>query len=281
MVVDVKIGDIKIKRVQSPSSINTYKQCPRKYFYSYVLELPTSDNIHQIRGNVAHSALEHFFQININHIDEKNYEQQLKIAMQELLIHHWRSENGRFAKLNLPEDKIKFYFEETLHMLVSWVNLFCSKIKATKKSFKEAFEYLTPIAEQHFISNKYGVQGYIDAIEIQDGITRIMDYKTSSKNELTDEYVLQLSIYVLLYHEKYGKFPDEVGLYLLKHGEKTIKVDNALLELAKKEVIDIHKKTQSEDIEDYPKNVGPLCKWSTGQCDFYNICFKQKKVNEF
>ena len=281
MAVDVKLGDIKIKRVQSASSINTYKQCPRKYFYQYVLELPTSDSIHLVRGNIAHSALEHFFQININHIDENNYSQQLKIAMQELLIFHWKDEKERLDKLKLNEDKIKFYFEETLHMLVSWVDLFCKKVKGTKLPFKEAFAYLTPIAEQHFISQRFGVQGYLDAIELQDGKVRVMDYKTSSKDEITDEYLLQLSIYVLLYHEKYQKYPDEVGLYLLKHGEKTIKADEKLFELAKKEILNIHKNTQSEEIEDYPLNPGPLCKWSTGQCDFYSICFGNKKINEF
>jgi len=166
-------------------------------------------------------------------------------------------------------------------MLIAWVDLFCRKIRSAKKSFKEAFAYLTPIAEQHFISRKFGVQGFIDAIEIQDGKTRVMDYKTSSSSELTDEYLLQLSIYTLLYHEKYGKFPDEVGLYLLRHGEKTIKADEKLLKLAEKECLEIHRRTLSDDIEDYPLNPGPLCKWSTGQCDFYNICFKNKKINEF
>ncbi len=273
--------NVAFKRIQSPSSINTYKLCPRKYFYTYVLELPTESNIHMIRGNVAHSALEHFFQININHIDEKKYEQQLKVAMQELLIYHWKAAHERFDKLKLSQEKLASYFEETLHMLIAWVDLFCKKVKATKKSFREAFEYLTPLVEQHFISNAYGVQGYVDAIEVQDGKIRIMDYKTSSKNELTDEYLLQLAIYALLYHEKYNKFPDEAGVYLLQYGEKAIKVDNALLELAKREVAQIHKNTQSEEIEDYPLKPGPYCKWSTGQCDFYNICFGKKKINDF
>lgn len=273
--------ELNIKRIQSPSSISVYKQCPRKYFYSYVLQLPSADNIHLVRGNIAHSALEHFFQININHIDEHNYEKHLKTAMQELLIFHWKNEKERLDKLKLSEDKIKYYFEDTLHMLTAWVDLFCKKIKASKKSFKEAFAYLTPIAEQHFVSQRYGIQGYIDAIEIQDGKTRIMDYKTSTKNELTDEYILQLSIYVLLYHEKYNKFPDEVGLYLLQHGEKTIKADEKLLALARKECVQMHKNTQSDEIDDYPKQESPLCKWSTGQCDFYNICFKQRNVDEF
>lgn len=272
---------IQIKRVQSASSINTFKQCPRKYFYQYVLALPTLPNIYQIRGNIAHEALEHFFQININHIHENNFERELKVAMQELLIFHWKHEKERLDKLKLSQEKIMFYFEETLHMLIGWVDLFCKKIKATKRTFKEAFAYLTPIAEQYFISNKYGVQGYMDAIEIQDGYIRIMDYKTSSKNELTDEYLLQLAIYVLLYQEKYKKFPDEVGLYLLKHGEKSIKVDENLLKLAQKEVCAVHNKTQSDEIEDYPKKEGPLCKWSTGKCDFYDICFGQKKMKDF
>jgi len=273
--------DLKFKRIQSASSISTYKQCPRKYFYSYVLELPVSDSIYSVRGNIAHDALEHFFQININHIDERNYEKQLKNAMQELLIFHWKNEKVRIDKLNLSEDKLKEYFAETLHMLISWVDLFCKKVKATKKSFKEAFAYLTPIVEQHFLSQKYGIQGYIDAIEIQEGKTRIMDYKTSNTSELTDEYVLQLSIYALLYNEKYNKFPDEVGLYLLRHGEKTISVDEKLLNLARKECVAIHTNTQSDEIEDYPKNQNPLCKWSTGQCDFYHICFKKRNVDDF
>ncbi len=273
--------NVAFKRIQSPSSINLFKQCPRKYFYQYILQLPTGDNVYQIRGNVVHSVLEDFFMINVNHIDDKNFENQLKISTQELLVKHWREQKERFDKISLPPDKTLFYFEETLHMLMGWVNLFCKKIKNTKKSFKEAFLYLTPLAEQHFISQKYGVQGYIDAIEIQDGKIRIMDYKTSSKNEITDEYLLQLAIYVLLYEEKYKKFPDEVGLYLLKFGEKSIKADRKLLDLAKKEVEMIHKNTQSESMEDYPKNAGPLCKWSSGKCDFYDICFGQKKIHDF
>lgn len=273
--------NVAFKRIQSASSINTYKQCPRKYYYQYILDLPTEDSIHTIRGNVVHDALEHFFQININHIDEDNYEKQLKKAIQELLIFHWKAAHEDFGKLKLPEEKLQEYFADSLHMLVGWVDLFCRKIKATKKPFRDAFLYLTPLTEQYFKSQKYGVQGYVDAIEIQDSRIRVMDYKTSRSSEITDEYLLQLSIYVLLYYEKYGKCPDEVGLYLLKHGEKTIKADKALMELAQKEIKMIHQKTQSDDIEDYPLHPGPLCKWSTGQCDFYNICFGNKKIKDF
>jgi len=273
--------NVQFKRIQSPSSINTYKQCPRKYFYHYVLELPTSDNIFSIRGNIAHTALEKFFEQDTSHIDDENYEKELKILMQNLLISAWKEAQERLDTLGLAQEKLQFYFEETLHMLMNWVGLFCNKVKKTGKSFKEAFKYLKPIAEQFYVSHKHGVRGYIDAIENHDGKIRIMDYKTSKRDQITDEYLLQLAIYVLLYVEKNGKYPDEVGLYLLRHGERTIKVDEELLKKAKFECEQIHASTQSEDIDDYPKKPGPLCKWSTGKCDFYDICFNQRKINEY
>jgi len=33
-------------------------------------------------------------------------------------------------------------------------------------------------------------------------------------------------------------------------------------------------KTISEDKGEYPKQESPLCKWSTGQCDFFEHCVK-------
>ena len=106
-----------------------------------------------------------------------------------------------------------------------------------------------------------------------------MDYKTSKKAHITDAYKLQLAIYALLYQEEHKKMPDEVGIYFLKDGvEKIITVDDELLKLAKFKIEQIHASTTSDDITDYKKNQTPLCKWSTGQCDFYDYCFKGKEI---
>ena len=58
------------RKFESPSSINTYKQCPRKYYYTYITKYPTLPSIHLIRGNVAHSALEHFYDISNEHLEK-------------------------------------------------------------------------------------------------------------------------------------------------------------------------------------------------------------------
>jgi CRISPR/Cas system-associated exonuclease Cas4 (RecB family) len=143
--------------------------------------------------------------------------------------------------------------------------------------FKTIFEKVKPaVIEGNFRNEELQVRGFIDYIEhTEDGKVRVMDYKTSKKFQMTPAYRLQLAIYALMYKEKYGKHADKVGLFILKHGEKTIDVDDALVEEAKVAIEDIHYATESNEIKDYPKNITPLCKWSTGQCDFYDTCMKQ------
>ena len=48
------------KRIQSPSSINMYKRCPRKYYLHYILKKPIKPNIHLFRGSTVHSTIEIF-----------------------------------------------------------------------------------------------------------------------------------------------------------------------------------------------------------------------------
>lgn len=266
---------MQIGRVQSPSSIKTYKQCPRKYYYNYILELPTKSNIHQVRGNIAHSALEHFFDIDTSVIDMENHEKHLKIIMQKLMLKEWQNYHEKLEELNLDQDKKIHYFEETLMMLFNWLDMFCERLKKEEGTFQERFEKLTPMRELLFLSENYHVRGYIDVIEEpQEGSVRLMDYKTSSRSRLND-HVLQLAIYSLLFYEKRGYLPEQVGVYFLKDGtqiEHVMDVDEELLELAKKEIMHVHDKTCSTNMRDYPKKPSGLCKYRTGQCDFYDVC---------
>lgn len=269
------------RRTESPSSINTYKQCPRKYYYTYIAKLPTVSNIHQARGNIAHSVLEGVFDMNTYGITLENCSDKIKNQTQQMLVHLWKTHKG-LSEIHLTEDQLKFYFAETLMMLFNWVDQLSYKMQHAGLPFEEAFKKFTPVMrEQRFISHKHAVQGFIDAVEDIDGHTRLMDYKTSKHSKITDQYTLQLAIYALLYEEKYGKVPEKVGIYFLKGKEKDFSVDRELIEFARKEVELIHTKTVSDDIEDYPMQPGPLCKWSTGQCDFYELCFEGQTMEEY
>jgi CRISPR/Cas system-associated exonuclease Cas4 (RecB family) len=266
----------KKRRLLSPSSINCYKQCPRKYYYAYILNISAPPNIHQVRGNIAHSVLENFFDQDIKEISFEKAETKLKSIIQKLLMKEWNNYKEKLNLIGLNKEKEMFYFEETLMMLFNWTEQFINKINQIEGEFEERFKKLTPIREQLYESENYGVKGFIDAIENREGNIYLMDYKTSSKFEI-DSHLLQLGIYSLLYFEKHGVLPKKVGIYFLKEKEKHKKVDSLLLETAKKEIIEVAEKTKSKELNDYPKKPCGLCKYSTGQCEYYHICKPHEK----
>ncbi len=272
------------KRVESPSSINTFKHCHRKYYYQYIEKLPTLPNIHQVRGNIAHSTLENFYDIDVSLWTGEKVTQKVQSAIQTLFLHFWQHYKPELQKVALSPDQERFYFEETMLMLMNWANHFIADVRRTmeqkKVSVEEAFQMLTPIREQKFVSDHYSVQGFVDAIHRVEDEVHIIDYKTNSSLELKDEQKLQLAIYSLLYFEKYGQMPSKVGIFFLRHKLKMLNVDQELLELAKREISLVHQHTSKcEHIDEYPQHVGPLCKWSSGQCDFFGVCkpFEGKK----
>ncbi|MBS3138007.1 PD-(D/E)XK nuclease family protein [Candidatus Woesearchaeota archaeon] len=271
-------SQLQFKRIQSPSSINTYKQCPRKYYYQYMEKLPTKTSIHLVRGKLTHSVLEEFFKINASIITEDNYNYLLKILISDLFKKHWAASQQELDSLNLSTEDYLFYFNETQDMINDWLELFIEKLNKELQQYTlhEAFKLLTPITEIEYSSDILGVRGFVDAIFKHDEHVKIIDYKTSKKDQITEEYKLQLGIYALLYQQKHGITPKLVGIDFLRHGERFLEVDNALLKLAKKECELIHIRTKSDDIKEYPKKISSLCKWSTGQCNFYCTCVKSE-----
>jgi len=273
-----KEGEIILaKRLESPSSINTFKQCKRKYYYNYIEKLPTLPNIHQVRGNIAHTVLENFYDIDLGEYNEQNYSVKFKGVIQTLLLHYWKQYNDKLVGLELSPDRERFYFEETLLMLMNWTNQFVEDVKKLMQkksvSLHEAFQELTPIRELQYKSDNYSVRGFIDAIQHVEDEVHIIDYKTNARFDMKESIRLQLAIYSLLYFEKHGKAPSKVGIYFLRHKLKMMNVDEQLLELARKEISMIHTHTSStESVEDYNRTVTGLCKWKTGQCDFFEAC---------
>ncbi|MCK5283409.1 MAG: PD-(D/E)XK nuclease family protein [Nanoarchaeota archaeon] len=267
------------KRIQSPSSINLYNQCPRRYFYQYILKLPTKPSIHLIRGSVVHKVLEKFFSIDINAIDKKEYEFGLRSYVKALFLKSWKNKAGELAKLSMTNEQLEHYLVDSLNMLSNFVNQFCIKLdEKIKKThdLSKAFKQLVPSVEEALVSKELSVRGFIDAIHEGEGDIVIVDYKTSNKDIMTEGYRLQLAIYALLYKLKYGKTPKKVGINFLKYGEKYLDVDQELMDDALREILFIHERTETDNIVDYPRRESGLCKWHSGECDFYNECMKNK-----
>ncbi len=274
-VVDKK--KLTIARVQSPSSINTYKQCPRKYYYCYIEKLPSTPSIHLVRGKLVHSVLENFFKVNIEKLPEDNALFVLKVFINDMMEQQWRKEHKELNSLGLTNPQLEFYHIETKDMVHNWYANFTKKIQTEMKSFSlpESFTRLTPRTEIEYKSENYGIRGFIDAIHEKDNEVILMDYKTSKHPRISKEYRLQLGLYALMYHETHKKMPHKVGIDFLKFGEQIIDVDEELVNHAKFEAELIHMNTATKNKEDYPMKPGPLCKFSSGQCDFYEKCFRK------
>jgi len=262
-------------RIQSPSSINTYKQCPRKYYYSYIEKIPGKLSIHLTRGKVVHSVLEHFFKINVSKLPEENFMFVLKVFINDMLEQYWNKSGNELNTLGLTKQQLDFYHIETKDMVNNWYANFLRKLAVEMKEhpIPKSFQRLTPRAEVEYKSTAYGVRGFIDAIHEKDDEVILMDYKTSKAAKISPEYRLQLALYAMMYRETHNRLPDKVGIDFLKFGEQHIDVDEELVNLAKFESELIHINTATTKKEEYPMKPGPLCKFSTGQCDYYEKCF--------
>lgn len=266
------LGEKPPHRTQSPSSIGIFKQCPRKYYYAYIQNLPTKPSTATTRGTITHSVLEKFYDIPIENITWNNCEQHLTQHIQHLILQEWQAHKKEFDTFNLNQNERIQLFEETLHMLFNWLHNHLTKLRTTQLDFATAFKQHIPEREQNYHSSTWHTRGIIDAIETTNGNTHVMDYKTSNHTNI-DEYKLQLAIYALLYKEKHGRLPDKAGIYFLKANQtKYLQVNQELLEHAQQEILNIHQHTTQLQKEHYPKHITHLCKWTTGQCDFYDTC---------
>jgi putative RecB family exonuclease len=266
-----------VPRVQSASSINLFKECPRKYFYRYIMGYEILPSIYMTRGSIVHSVLEVFFDTPLDGVTDADFRSKFQSRVFSALIKEWDGRKEELAKFKLSAEQLQLYFEETVVMLLNWLRSFCDKLERRKKPLAVAFKELSPVAkEKLYESQKHAVKGFIDTVFHVDGEVHIMDYKTSKSPEITDEYHLQLAIYAMLYEESHGVPPHKVGINFLRHGEKVLPVDQQLIEFAKREVALVHQKTQSDRIDDYPKCVSSACRW----CDFYKHCFQQRSIRD-
>src|SRR3989338_6780202 len=100
-------------RMQSPSSINTYKQCPRKYFYQYILKLPTKPSICLIRGSIVHEVLEKFFDLDIASLDEAELEFGMRSFVTAHLLRLWTKNKQKLMGLALPSEELERFLLES------------------------------------------------------------------------------------------------------------------------------------------------------------------------
>ena len=187
-----------------------------------------------------------------------DYSDLRKIVL-DLFKDEWKAKQKSLLDLKLNADEIDFYYEDSCKMMLNFLHDFIKD---------NGFEKPEPTLEKTLFSKKYLLLGRIDAIHTSNhnkDPPLLVDFKTCKSKELSAEYKRQLGIYALLYKEKHNVNPT-VGIHFLRFqdGFEKYKITDAILENTEALVIDVHEKTQSEHIEDYPC----VCGWCDKNFNF-------------
>jgi len=238
------------KKWLTPTLINAYLDCPRKYYLKKFVKHSYKPSIHLIRGNAVHKTIELFYKLKINRCINFDLVDFKKI-LQDLFSLEWEEQKTYFEWLDLTNTEIEFFYHDSLKMLDNFARNFY---------FSQGMEKPSPAIEKNLVSNNLMLKGRVDAIHFDlnaRGPPLIVDYKTSKSKELTKDNKRQLLIYALLYFENHGIIPD-IAVHFLNFKDGMVHIPAGVSDLIeiKNLVRDVHGKTQSKNISDYPCTCG-------------------------
>ena len=269
--------EIQATQALSPSKINQWFQCPRSYYYNYMMKIKQAPNIHLAKGSVVHKTLEDFY---------RGYNANPKRHLLKLFKAAWKTYDNVFKMLEMPPAELKAHKKDAVTMIFNFYAVHKRKmdgaiIQGKAENEHHAFFLTKPKFKELYVKDdNLKVRGYIDRIsQDYDGLITLADYKTSSRYGvgLSGAYKRQLAIYALLYNNDKGIMADFVSIIFLRYGEEVLlEVTPSVLKYARDTIDYVWTGTRSTAFEDYPKKEGRLCKW----CSFNALCSGSKEFEK-
>ena len=232
----------------SPSSLNTFNNCPKRWFHEYVEAIQTPKTVHLIRGNVVHKVLEDVFKKRYYPSGEA-FRNTFESTAMKIFEDYWVED---FKDFEITKEELDRFYIESKFMITRFVNRYCDNIQDGIKSKKyssesQGYYFTKPTFKELWVDDEFEIKfnekwkkvwnkdapkipikdtlhvgGFIDSVQKDfDNNLILVDYKTSSKyqNVLSDDYVTQLGIYAYLWWVQTGKFPKFVAINYLKYDE--------------------------------------------------------------
>ena len=289
----------------SPSSLNSFFGCPRRWFQEYVKALTTKTTIHLIRGNIVHKTLEDVFKTRFYPSGESFRPAIMKKAI-GIFEHYWKVDFKDFEFDKEDTEQETRFYDESKFMVERFANKFCNNIqdgiKAKKfSSESQGYYYTRPTFKELWIDDQFKINfndkwkkvksedkvpmknsltvgGFIDSVQKNfNNDIILVDYKTSSKykNVFSEEYMLQLGIYAYLWQKQTGKLPKYVAVNYLKYDESYYLLVTPSLVKEAVTKIKLMRTLLTEfglDEEKYYKKETKLCDW----CSFQDKCMGTK-----
>jgi len=247
----------------SHSKLTTYQQCPQKYKFRYIDEIPfpiRSIELHL--GNTVHRALEKLY-------EDAKHGQTLSCD-ETLALYQQKWEEGYRPQMRIVRSgtTARTYLEYGRQMLLAYHRRFHPFTESATLELEEKF--LFPLSEGREI------RGIIDRLaKAGDGSLEIHDYKTSRRFPSPSQAGsdTQLALYELALRHRW---PDTQRITLIWHYlafDKDISIAKTFrqLETVKQNTLGLIKRIESTST--FPTQVTPLCDW----CEYKEICPAMKK----
>ena len=262
MTVKMKIIDNEIETDRpateiiklSASSMKTYDQCPKKYYYNYITKEERRQWDHFDLGNLCHKTLEIF---HLTYMSEGLF----KGSLGKLMSYSFAEARKDFQNI---DNKILVEAKELIQNYLKYISKNgMPMVKGVETNFN------------FNINENILIRGFLDRVDIlKDGRFHIVDYKTTKNTKYLEPF--QLLIYGMWLKEQYPFMEKFKASYvLLRHNSKLKSYEFNIedVEKCKNKVIEYAKKINTSKYSDkWAPIPGPLCKW----CDFQKICPTQQ-----
>ena len=241
------------------SRMGTYEQCPKKYFYEYVLRLkgePTYPEYGKL-GSMGHKIIEDFYEHVTIPCDPEN---------------HFDDLIGRLYKNEFKD--IEDYKRHMLDGLVIFLQMEIKRYDRleNKDIFKPKY------SELYLKSNIAGIRftGRIDAIyEEPDGMLTAVDYKLTSSNSIGETQRQQGTVYAIMLEQELGIKFESFNFWFLRHGPnkkrviKTVKITDKLIKEVNQKVFNL-----AEQINElrFECKQSYLCRF----CGYESVCMTEQ-----
>ena len=247
----------------SHSKLESYKQCPQKYKFRYLDEIPSPIRSIELHlGDSVHRALEKLYadvaRGRIASVDE------LLKCFQEKWDEGFSSDLRIVRAHTTPQT----YLELGRKMLADYHWTFHPFTQSTTLELEEKF--LFPISPDH------EMRGIIDRLaRNKDGSLEIHDYKTSRR--LPDPKQVNSDVQLALYEIAIRhRWPETQQISLIWHYlafDREIRITKTRdqLETVKQSTLDLIRRIEAAT--SFPTHVTPLCDW----CEYKEICPAMKK----
>ena len=239
-------------RHASYSQIDTFKTCPLKYKYRYLLKIPAQPHHALSFGQTIHNVLHQFHKNSMGRREHLSLEDLLALYQHHFIHAGYESVDHKNERYEKGKEYLKNYFQ-------THTKIFGTPIKL-EESFSLKISGTTII-------------GKIDRIDKTAGGYELIDYKTGSTKDQkkvdTDE---QLSIYALAAKEALKIEIASLALYFIESNEKivTTRTEKQLKKIKQKLEKQV-RQIQQSTYQPKPGNPFP-CRY----CEYRQMCPSSK-----